>query len=97
MNEPEESAEVYTPTRMRKMMQPLERAAGTHTLMTRMSALEARLADMESHHVRFAELIDLVQELLLPIAVRDEEKVAALVEKFTDELDTSRVNEAADE
>jgi hypothetical protein len=37
-------------------------------------------------HVRLAELIDLVQELLLPVAQQDQEKVAALVAKYTDEL-----------
>ncbi|WP_407938893.1 DUF6752 domain-containing protein [Nocardioides sambongensis] len=94
MNEQDDSAEVYEPTRMRKMMWPLERAAGTHTLMTRMGELEARVADMEANHVRFAELVDLVQELLLPVALQDETKVAALVERFSDELDTARVVES---
>ena len=53
-------------------------------------ALEARVAMLESTNVRVAELLDLVQELLLPVALQDKEKVAALVERYTDELDSSR-------
>jgi hypothetical protein len=32
--------------------------------------------------VRLAELTDIVTELLLPVASRDEEKLAALLEKY---------------
>lgn len=56
----------------------------------RVRALEARVATLEASQVRMAELLDLTQELLLPVAVRDEEKVRALVERYTDELDSGR-------
>lgn len=67
--------------------------AGTFRRMTGLRQLEERVATLEAEvrrldpvHVRLAELIDLVQELLLPVAQQDQEKVAALVEKYTDEL-----------
>ena len=33
-------------------------------------------------NIRLAELTDIVTELLLPVAARDEEKLAALLEKY---------------
>ncbi|HWJ82090.1 MAG TPA: DUF6752 domain-containing protein [Nocardioides sp.] len=67
--------------------------AGTFRRLTGLRQLEERVAELEADvrrydtsHVRLAELIDLVQELLLPVAQQDRAKVAALVEKYTDEL-----------
>ncbi|TIC87397.1 hypothetical protein E8D34_09705 [Nocardioides sp. GY 10113] len=73
----------------RRLTWPIKRAAGTDALAARLRSVEERLAVMESAHVRFAELLDLVQELLLPIALRDEAKVAALLERFSDDLDAA--------
>lgn len=60
---------------------------------TSRARLEARVAELEDEvqecrklHLRLAELTDVVQELLLPVAQRDEEKLAALVEKYSSEL-----------
>jgi uncharacterized protein involved in exopolysaccharide biosynthesis len=53
--------------------------------------LNRRVADMEEDvqenrrlNRRVAELTDLVQELLLPVAARDDEKVAELLEREAD-------------
>lgn len=59
-------------------------------VLGRVRALEARVATLEASQVRMAELLDLTQELLLPVAAQDEEKVRALVERYTDELDSGR-------
>jgi hypothetical protein len=59
---------------------------GLRQLEERVAALEAEVRSLDPVHVRLAELIDLVQELLLPVAQQDQEKVAALVAKYTDEL-----------
>ena len=59
-------------------------------VLGRVRALEARVATLEASQVRMAELLDLTQELLLPVAVQDEEKVRTLVERYTDELDSGR-------
>jgi uncharacterized protein YhaN len=62
------------------------RMTGLRQLEERVAALEAEVRSLDPVHVRLAELIDLVQELLLPVAQQDQEKVAALVAKYTDEL-----------
>ncbi|GAA3826334.1 DUF6752 domain-containing protein [Nocardioides panacisoli] len=62
------------------------RMTGLRQLEDRVAALEAEVRTIDPVHVRLAELIDLVQELLLPVAQQDQDKVAALVEKYTDEL-----------
>ena len=55
----------------------------------RLDALQRRLEDLEAEvqecrqlNIRLAEVTDLVEQLLLPIAAQDEEKIAAAVEKY---------------
>ena len=67
--------------------------AGTFRRMVGLKQLEQRIATLEDElhhyqttHVRLAEVIDLVQELLIPVAQQDPEKVAELVRRFSDEL-----------
>ena len=55
-----------------------------------MAGLERRIEDLEAEvqecrqlNVRLAEVTDLVEQLLLPLAARDEDKIAAAVEKYT--------------
>lgn len=55
-------------------------------LRSRVAALEAEVQELRSVNLRLAEVIDLVQELLIPIAVRDQAKVDELVERFTKSL-----------
>lgn len=62
-------------------------AAGVDQLEARIAALEAEVREHDSTHLRFAELVDLVQELLLPMAQQDQAKVQEAVARFTDELD----------
>lgn len=52
-------------------------------------SLESRIATLESNQIRVAELLDLVQELLLPVALQDRDKVMSLVERYTNDLDSS--------
>lgn len=56
----------------------------------RLDALQRRLEDLEAEvqegrqlNIRLAELTDLVEQLLLPMAARDEERIAAAVEKYS--------------
>lgn len=65
----------------------VRRVSGAKGVEEELRALQARVTELETAHVRFAELLDLVQELVLPVAVRDEEKVRALVARYADELD----------
>ena len=49
----------------------------------RITELEAEMQENRQLHVRVAELTDVVQELLLPIARRDEERLSVLLEKYS--------------
>lgn len=51
-----------------------------------MADLEADLAEARRHHLRVAELVDVVAELLVPLASRDEEAVQEAVERFRKSL-----------
>ena len=59
-------------------------------LAERVDALEERLDDVvaqldeaRSHNLRLAEIVDVVQELLVPLAHRDEARLAAALESFS--------------
>jgi len=51
-------------------------------LRRRVSRLEEEVQECRALNLRLAELTDLVTELLLPVAQRDEAKVAELVERY---------------
>lgn len=55
-------------------------------LERRVADLEADLAEVRQHNVRLAELTDLVQELLVPMAGRDEQRVSEAIARFTESL-----------
>ena len=51
--------------------------------------LEQRVADIEEvitelrrHHLRVAELVDVVQELLIPMASQDQQRIQEAIAKF---------------
>lgn len=52
----------------------------------RIEALETEVAELQRHYVRMAELVDVVQELLIPLAQRDEAGIAAAIEAFDKSL-----------
>jgi hypothetical protein len=58
------------------------RAREALDLRRRVRRLEAEVQECRALNVRLAELTDIVTELLLPVASRDEEKLAALLEKY---------------
>lgn len=51
-------------------------------LEDRIAILEGDVAELRRHNLRLAELTDLVQELLVPLAARDQDGVDAVLEKF---------------
>lgn len=51
-------------------------------LRRRVSRLEAEVQECRALNIRLAELTDIVTELLLPVAARDEEKLAELLDKY---------------
>ena len=52
-------------------------------LQRRLDDLEAEVQECRQLNLRLAEVIDLVEELLLPIAAQDQERIAAAVEKYS--------------
>ena len=55
-------------------------------LEQRVADLEADLAELRRHNLRLAELADVVQELLVPMASRDEAAVQRAIERFQESL-----------
>ncbi len=49
----------------------------------RLEELEAEVQECRQLNIRLAEVTDLVEQLLLPMAAQDQEKIAAAVEKYT--------------
>ena len=52
----------------------------------RLSALEEELQECRRLNLRLAELIDVVGELLVPIADRDEERVAEALRRYRESV-----------
>ena len=59
------------------------RGAGVEALRERVAELEDEVQECRQLNLRLAELTDVVQELLLPVAQRDEERLSALLEKYS--------------
>ena len=55
-------------------------------LEQRVADLETDVAEMRRHNLRLAEIADVVQELLIPMAARDEVKVQEAIERFNKSL-----------
>lgn len=51
-------------------------------LERRVADLEAEVSEMRRHNLRLAELTDVVQELLVPMSGRDEERIRQAIDQF---------------
>ncbi|MGN6782558.1 MAG: DUF6752 domain-containing protein [Marmoricola sp.] len=71
--------------RSRLQQRMTARSAGSD-LEARVAQLEQDLAELREQSLRLAEIADVVQELLIPMAARDEEKIEAAIERFRQEL-----------
>jgi hypothetical protein len=58
-------------------------AEGVDDLRRRVAELEVEVQECRQLNRRLAELTDVVQELLLPVAQRDEERIDAVLEKYS--------------
>ena len=61
----------------------LASGAQIEALRARVAVLEEDVQECRQLNLRLAELTDVVQELLLPVAQRDEAKVAELMERYS--------------
>jgi hypothetical protein len=67
-------------------LRPGSSRAAVRRLEERVAALEADLTELRRHNVRLAELADVVQELLVPMASRDEAAIQQAIERFQESL-----------
>jgi hypothetical protein len=58
-------------------------AEGIEALRERVAVLEDEVQECRQLNLRLAELTDVVQELLLPVAARDEDRIGAVLEKYS--------------
>lgn len=67
-------------------LRPGASRAARRDLERRVADLEADLAETREQHIRLAEIADVVQELLVPMASRDEARVQEAIERFRKSL-----------
>lgn len=72
-----------TPTNMRKA---LNRTGEVAQLRRRVRRLEDEMQEARRLNRRLAELTDIVQELLVPIAQRDEDKINEYLQRYSSSL-----------
>lgn len=66
----------------------LRRISDPRGLAERVARLEAEVDELQQLNLRLAELTDVVQELLLPLARQDPDRAVELLERFREELGT---------
>jgi hypothetical protein len=70
------------PTGLRRRLVDAAGGGLVSELLSRIDELEAAVQENRNLNLRVAELVDLVQELLLPVASQDRDKVEAALAKF---------------
>jgi hypothetical protein len=60
--------------------------AAIRQLEQRVADLEADLTEVRRHNLRLAEVVDVVQELLIPMASRDEARIQEAIARFQESL-----------
>jgi hypothetical protein len=66
----------------------LRRLTDPRGMAERVARLEAEVDELQQLNLRLAELIDVVQELLLPLARQDPDRAIEVLERYRDELGT---------
>lgn len=69
-----------------RSLRPGAGKAAIRELQQRVADLEADMTEMRRHNLRLAEIADVVQELLVPMASRDEAAIRRAIERFQDSL-----------
>jgi hypothetical protein len=62
------------------------RMLGVPEMHARIVRLENEVAELRRLNLRLAELTDVVQELLVPLSARDQDRVDEVLERYTREL-----------
>jgi hypothetical protein len=71
---------------VRDKLNVVARIRSVAELEQRVADLEADMSEVRRHNLRLAEISDVVQELLIPLASRDEAKVQETIERFNKSL-----------
>lgn len=71
---------------VRDKLNVVARIRSVAELEQRVADLEADMSEVRRHNLRLAEISDVVQELLIPLASRDEVKVQEAIERFNKSL-----------
>lgn len=71
---------------VRDTLNVVARIRSVAELEQRVADLEADMSEVRRHNLRLAEISDVVQELLIPLASRDEVKVQEAIERFNKSL-----------
>ena len=69
--------------RLNQLMRTLRSVKDLHR---RISALEEEVQECRQLNLRLAELTDVMMEMLLPVADRDDAKVAAILERYREDV-----------
>ena len=77
-----------TQDRSDRLKTRLRRLADPGGLRERVARLEAEVDELQQLNLRVAELTDVVQELLLPLARQDPDRATELLERYREELGT---------
>lgn len=72
--------------RLRNIAGRAVRRSPVGTLLDRVAALESEIDELRQQNLRLAEIADVVQELLVPLATRDQARVDAAIESFSKSL-----------
>ena len=64
-----------------------DQTVAVQELAARVASLEEEVRECRRQHLRLAELTDVVQELLVPIAQQDEEKVRRYLDRYSTALE----------
>ena len=71
---------------VRDKLNVVARIRSVAELEQRVADLEADMSEVRQHNLRLAEISDVIQELLIPLASRDEAKVQEAIERFNKSL-----------
>ena len=71
---------------VRDKLNVVARIRSVAELEQRVADLETDMREVRQHNLRLAEISDVIQELLIPLASRDEAKVQEAIERFNKSL-----------
>ena len=81
------------PDRLRRSRARVSRGTSGGTLAARVAALEEEMQEARRLNRRLAELMDVVEELLVPLSQQDRERVEAYLASNTMRLDAGRFDD----